>query len=489
MLHARRRARPAAPMPAAQSPGLPVVVVAAVAVLLGVALGVAVVATSPLVVLAGLLGLALALAMAQSTLVGLIAFVAVASLLPYAVVPVRLGFQLTAVDLLLSGLLLVWGLRLLRRRAVLVTAVEGVLLLGFMALAVAAFVMGLTYGISPQTARLFLKLLNSMLFFWTVLNCVRDRRELEWVVRALLIGGGLAATIALVLHALPPELQLRVLNALRVVGYPEGDVLRPIASTDTLRAIGTSVDPNVLGGLLVLAGSLTLAQLFSRAPLLPRRWLALSCGLIVLAMAFSYSRSSWVGLMAGFTFLVSFRYRRAALLGLAAMVALLLLPQGEVFIERFSSGVEARDQAAAMRLGEYKDALRLILRYPWFGVGFGNAPSTDLYVAVSSIYLLILEQTGLVGLVGFLAVVGSLLVRAVAALRRTRREDDEGLYGILIGLLAALVGALTTGLFDHYFMNLVFPHMVALFWGYAGLAVVAARLAAQARGAASEPAG
>ena len=45
-------------------------------------------------------------------------------------------------------------------------------------------------------------------------------------------------------------------------------------------------------------------------------------------------------------------------------------------------------------------------------------------------------------------------------------------------LLAPFVGAVLVGNLDHYFMNPAFPHMVALFWLYAGLLAASARLAA-----------
>ena len=47
---------------------------------------------------------------------------------------------------------------------------------------------------------------------------------------------------------------------------------------------------------------------------------------------------------------------------------------------------------------------------------------------------------------------------------------------LLLGLTAAISGALVAGLLDHYFFNLAFPHSVALFWLYVGLATVAVRL-------------
>jgi hypothetical protein len=45
------------------------------------------------------------------------------------------------------------------------------------------------------------------------------------------------------------------------------------------------------------------------------------------------------------------------------------------------------------------------------------------------------------------------------------------------GKSKALLAAASAGLLDHYYVNIVFPHMVALFWLYIGMGVVAAKLA------------
>jgi hypothetical protein len=55
-----------------------------------------------------------------------------------------------------------------------------------------------------------------------------------------------------------------------------------------------------------------------------------------------------------------------------------------------------------------------------------------------------------------------------------------------LALAGALVAAVVAGVLDHYFFNITFSHMVALFWGTAALAVVAARLTSMA---APEPVG
>ena len=64
------------------------------------------------------------------------------------------------------------------------------------------------------------------------------------------------------------------------LGYPtDSTVLRYLPDTDRLRAIGTAIDPNVLGALLMIVGIIALTQLLASEPVLPRRWLVIAaCG-------------------------------------------------------------------------------------------------------------------------------------------------------------------------------------------------------------------
>jgi O-antigen ligase len=127
-----------------------------------------------------------------------------------------------------------------------------------------------------------------------------------------------------------------------------------------------------------------------------------------------------------------------------------------------------------MRFGEYKDALILISRYPLLGVGFSGTPDIDLYLGVSMLYLLIAEQMGLVGLLIFLIIVGTYFVVTYRAWRQTPR--GHVLEGLLLAYQAALAGALVGGVFDHFFFNINFVHLVALFWLVMGLGIAATRL-------------
>jgi O-antigen ligase len=126
-----------------------------------------------------------------------------------------------------------------------------------------------------------------------------------------------------------------------------------------------------------------------------------------------------------------------------------------------------------MRLDEYQNAIEIIRRYPVFGIGFGSSgPDIDLGVGVSSIYLALAERVGLVGLLWFIGVIAAFFARSLPAMRAAFAQHDDERGAALLGLQAAIAAALAVGLLDHYFFNIVFSHMVALFWGVIGLALV-----------------
>jgi hypothetical protein len=235
------------------------------------------------------------------------------------------------------------------------------------------------------------------------------------------------------------------------------------------RAISTSVDPNAFGGMLALIVALAAAQLFAARPVLPRLPLAGMVGLMGVALLLTFSRAALFGVIFAAVYLATLRYRRLWWVmiggGVLASALLVSLGIGEDFVQRVSEGVQFQDQAQQMRLAEYQNAINIIMRYPVFGIGFGQAPEIDLVAGVSSIYLAIAQRMGLTGLAAFLAIVGYWFLHT---LDRLPHLDDER-ASWLLGVQAGLVAALAVGLADHYFFNIEFSHMGALFWGSIGL--------------------
>ncbi len=409
--------------------------------------------------------------------VGFWGIVAVVCLLPFATVPVDVGLTPTFLDLALGVTVGIWLFRMAtgRRRRMASSPITLPIVI-FLIVIVFSFIFGLANG--PLTANLlrhFAELLISVGFVIVVVDYFSLWGRLERVVKVLMIAGAFAATLAIFLWILPDFTANDILNSLQRIGYPGGFVIRYIEENPELseRAIGTSVDPNALGGMLLMVGALATPQLVSKRPLFSRWVSGAIVGLIVIAIVLTFSRGAMVGLFCAWGFVVIIRYRKLIPYILAIGLLLLLLPLAQDYILRFVEGIEGQDLATQMRFGEYRDALSLMARYPLFGVGFAGSPDIDLYLGVASVYLTIGQQMGVLGIVSFLTVI--VTVFSYAFFNRSTLREDEIRYPIWLGLHAAIVGGLVTGIFDHYLFNIDFHHAVTIFWLLLGLAVAATR--------------
>lgn len=457
--------------------------VIAVALAAGLAVGAYVAILSPILAVVGVAAVVSGLLMLRDTQWGLIAIIGLICLLPFGALPFKIGFTPTFLDLALIAVYFVWIARIAAGRAGRFHGTAlGLPIVVFILLAMASFVAGLAHAYLDQyVLRHFAELVLSIGLFFVVVNCVRTERQLRVLILVIILAGFAAAFIGIILYVIPEAWSIRLLSALGRVGYPTGaGVLRYVEDNPDLakRAISTSTDPNVLGGLLILVTTLTAAQFFARKPLLPTRVVAVIFVTGVLCLYLTYSRGSMAGLVAGLGLLALVKYRRLLPIMAVGAGLLLLLPQAQNYVQHFVEGLQLQDLATLMRLGEYKDALILISRHPWIGVGFVGTPESSLYIGVSMVYLLIAEEMGLIGLATFLLIVALFFRKVWVALPIVRQR--EGMEAILLGLTTAVAGILVGGIFDHYFFNLNFPHSVSIFWIFLGLAMVTIRLGTQA---------
>jgi hypothetical protein len=415
---------------------------------------------------------------------GLYALIATAVLLPFGAIPLNLGFNPTFLDLALVAVFGIWFARGMTRRS---EGLTGTLLalpiFVFLVLAVFSFIAGTAYAsVDREVLRHFAEILIAIALFFVIVNVVQTREQLGRIVLALAIAGFISAAIGIVLYFIPHNTAIYLLSTLRVFKYPSGDgVLRYIEDdpANPMRAISTSVDPNVLGGLMILVTALVTPQLFAPKPLLPRKWIAAMWLTMVICLMLTFSRAAFLGLALAIAVIATVRYRPAIALILLGGIVILFLPFTQDYVGHLVDAFMGADRATQMRLGEYKDALNLISRYPIFGVGFGGSPDIDTYLGVSSVYLLMAEEMGLVGLGAFLITMGLYFYHTAQAWFQGLAQDGF-LAPILLGTAGALLGAMIAGLADHYFFNLKFPHSVVLFWTFVGLGMAAIRIGTRA---------
>ena len=434
-----------------------------------------------------LLALAVAVAIVSATLIlndthwGFVALAAVLFLFPFGSLPFSIGFKPTFLDAALGALFFVWVLKLVTgQEREFIASPLGLSVALFMMMALFSFANGLTHSAANSfLIRRFVEILIGIALFFVAVNTVRTIAEIRWVTRWLMLGGAAGGAVAVLFYLIPQDATVWVLNRLARFDYPGGyGALRWIEDdpSGTMRAIGTAVDPNVLGGMMIVVTGLLLPQLLGGRRLFAP-WLIWSLFVVAaLALYLTYSRSALLGLISIIAFLAALKFRRLIPLGAAAALLVLAIPQtralllGSGYVERLLAGFAGEDLATQMRFGEYKDALILIGRYPLFGVGFTGVPDIDIYLGVSMLYLILAENMGIVGLLFFLAVVIGFFVRFAHA---WRRGFDPALENIVLGYAGALVGALVSGIFDHYWFNMTYPHMTVLFWLFMGLASAA----------------
>lgn len=410
--------------------------------------------------------------------VGLWGVIGIVCLLPFATLPVDIGLTPTFLDVALAAVVGVWLLQFVtgEQRSIMTTPLT-IPLVVFIIVAIFSFIFGLSNGpLTPTLLRRFAELMLSLGFVLVIIDFCRSWERLERLVKVLILAGTAAAFLGIVLWLLPEDTANILLNALQRVGYPGGWVIRYIEENPELaeRAIGTSVDPNSFGGLLLLIGALTSPQLVTRKPVLPRWVIAGALALVLSALVLTFSRGAMVGLAAGLAFVAVIRYRRLIPYMLFIAALFLILPITQEYVARFIEGIQGQDLATQMRFGEYRDALTLIGRYPLFGVGFAGSPDIDLYLGVANVYLTIGQQMGMLGLLAFLVLVGALFAYAMANRRYFAQHPRHD--ALWLGLHAAVAGGLIAGIFDHYLFNLEFHHAVTFFWLLVGLAAASTRL-------------
>jgi len=222
--------------------------------------------------------------------------------------------------------------------------------------------------------------------------------------------------------------------------YGQGEALR--------RAQGVFYDASALGNFcaMMLTLILALGRSARRALRLPAWLLWIPVPTLAVALVLSFSRGSVVNLMVALTALAWMRRKTLAGRSVVTFVALtlavsaasvliapqLLLPYGSRLqysaVEFFSNP----NEVLSKRLDTWNELGRFVLDHPTqvlLGVGYKSLPYTNYFshpMVADNMYLAMLMETGLPGLL-------ALLLLSAAILARTRRmalDSNDGLAGL-----------------------------------------------------------
>jgi O-antigen ligase len=247
------------------------------------------------------------------------------------------------------------------------------------------------------------------------------------------------------------------LNTFLVAGSLINKFVFPIETFYGLELFGKR---NSLGPLLTELPFLLLGVLFLRNELGVTIWGYALFGLNILVLVINQSRGAWVGFSCGLICFLLLGLRAGFIklkqLNLIFVLLIVVVIAGMPYLqERLSSGF--KDDAAQDRIHLSKLAFEVIKNNPILGVGLGNYTfemkkyllKSDLVIpwvaGVHNQYLLVWAETGLFGIIAFIIMLASTIMRGI------RTSKLAPFYApILIGLVSVLASFMVQMLFDSY---------------------------------------
>ncbi len=310
-----------------------------------------------------------------------------------------------------------------------------------------------------------LKYIQYFVIYFMVVNNLRERRQFERFLWALLATAAIVSVIGI----------LQIPSGRRVSAPFEGK----------------EGEPNTFGGYLVLMLALVVGLYLTSESVRRKFALVLLAGLISLPLMFTLSRASYLAVIPLALSLFVFSDRKrflAACVAVGLALGPFVTPQAVVdrisftFTQPPESGQKQLgtvrvDTSTSARLESWQQVIfRDWLAHPMFGYGVTG------YQFIDAQYPRTLAETGLMGLLAFLWLQTSLLREAYGVLRRTK---DPLLKGVALGFLCGLVALITHSIGANTF---IIVRIMEPFWFLAGMVVMIPQLEAARTGAEPVPA-
>ena len=264
---------------------------------------------------------------------------------------------------------------------------------------------------------------------------------------------------------------MRIIALLEKLQYAHPEGLADIIPANYARMGSPWIHPNLTGGAMALFVPISL--MYGMSQFGWRRALGYLTALLAAAgMLFSISRGALVSLT---LVLVWYAYLRVPYIG-KTLVTGTILAAGLILCypplqDRLSSMFTSKDASTQVRADEYRKFPEAVERYP-LGIGFKidpPAPDSDL-LGISNLWLNYVYKIGFIGMLLFVAITIAWWreVRPPGKVRRIHRGN-----ALWLGTLGALLAALLTGLFDHYYSFTMV--LAGLFWMLMGINLQQAR--------------
>lgn len=205
-----------------------------------------------------------------------------------------------------------------------------------------------------------------------------------------------------------------------------------------------------------------------------------SCGVMVMTL----SRAGYIAFAAEFALAILFYNWK--LVPLFAVFGVLSLPFLPSTISRRILTIFTGDSSIASRSYTYNSALKLLMDHWTLGVGLGVDPAQKIinvnsyysngykFIHAHNTYMQIWIETGLLGLVTFLAAIANWFKRSASWI--IDKKSPSELRNIILAGVAGIFGVLIFGLVDYIWF---YPRIMVMFWVVIGVTLAAVRLASE----------
>jgi O-antigen ligase len=370
---------------------------------------------------------------------------------------------LRAEDLLLLAIALSWLAKTAVNKelgVVLKTPLNGPIV-AYIATQLLATLVGYLTGTVKSAAGFFyvLKYTEYFIIYYMVVNNVQDRSQAWRLIRVAFFTAVVVSLIGI----------SQIPSGQRVSAPFEGEV----------------GEPNTFGGYLLFTMALAAGLLLESDRVRTRTWSLGLLGLLAISFVYTFSRTSYLGVIPLVAVLALLSSRRRLMGGVlllllvgSPMVAYLVpTPVVKRVLYTFepeagqptvSLGRIAFDPSTSARLISFRQALEGWMERPILGYGVTGFRFMDAQ------YPRTLVETGVVGFAAFLWLVWSVLRSGVGAFRALGDPRDRGLA---LGFVAGTVGLLTHALGANTF---IIVRIMEPFWFFAGIVVMLRHLSGEA---------
>ena len=249
---------------------------------------------------------------------------------------------------------------------------------------------------------------------------------------------------------------------------------------DLKRLYGTTAHPNSFALLLIFFSVIVIYFIFISSKKINKIFLSLYLLLLFILLIFTYSRTGLIFFILFFLLLCVRFYRNKKYITILILIltfGVLMFPVyeqrmqvftriGESIYNIFVLGQDIHTSSFDWRLINYKYLLKAYVSKPLFGYGLGAAnrlsPWKD-YIYAHNDYIKILVETGLMGLLGFLSVLGNLWY-ILFKKSKTLVKFEQKLFAFL--MMCFFTPYIFACFFDNYFMDTFFQY---LFWSQIAL--------------------